>query len=76
MYLQIQFIPQLTDNLYSYCKNMEEKKTIVRNLNEAEQQEFDKQMDFLSTEMKELHQKSAIMEHEAHQGAAHAFLNC
>lgn len=55
---------------------MEEKKTIIRNLNEAEQQEFDKQMDFLRTEMKKLHQKSAIMEYEAQQGAAHAFLNC
>ena len=49
---------------------------VIRDLNEAEQQEFDKQMDFLRTEMKKLHQKSVIMAHEAQQGAARAFLNC
>lgn len=58
---------------------MAEKKTNlveIQEMNEVEQQEFDKQMDFLRTEMKKLHQKSVIMEYEAQQGAAHAFLNC
>ena len=55
---------------------MEEKKTVIRDLNEEEQQEFNKQMDFLRVEMKKLHQKSVIMAHEAQRGAAHAFLNC
>ena len=35
---------------------MEEKKTVIRDLNEAEQQEFDKQMDFLRREMERLQQ--------------------
>lgn len=55
---------------------MEEKKVVVRDLNETEQQEFNKQMEFLRKEMKTLHRQSIIMAHEAQQGAARAFLNC
>lgn len=55
---------------------MEEKKAIIRDMNEQEMHEFNKQMDFLKSEMKVLHRRSIKMAHDAHKGAAHAFLNC
>lgn len=57
----------------------EKKATIpveIQEMNEKESKAFESVMDSLRMEMMNLHQQSIIMEHEAQQGAAHAFLNC
>ena len=58
---------------------MAEKKTNpveIQEMNEEESKAFESVMDSLRMEMMDLHQRSIIMEHEAQQGAAHAFLIC
>lgn len=58
---------------------MAEKKTNpveILEMDEKESKAFESVMDSLRKEMMYLHQQSIIMEHEAQQGAARAFLNC
>ena len=56
---------------------MEEKKTcVIEEMNQDELEAFDKTMESLGMELKELHQQSIMMAHSAQHDAAHAFLNC